>query len=194
MCIRDRSLAILDFAKAFDKVPHQRLPADLTTMGLEAHFTHGYHLSLPKECKRSCATERHPGEGKLHMAYHRVKFRLLTFLLSINDLPSKLQCTVSPFSDDCLLYAILVNPTSDAQLLQDDLYKLEEWQNLWQMQFNPKKCSIVCITLKKNQPLMNFRFSEKIQESECGLPSLLGCSVRQQVMLEGTYRICGRRC
>ena len=127
-CNDSVSLAILDFAKAFDKVPHQRLPADLTTMGLEAHFTHGYHLSLPKECKRSCATERHPGEGKLHMAYHRVKFRLLTFLLSINDLPSKLQCTVSPFSDDCLLYAILVNPTSDAQLLQDDLFKLEEWQ------------------------------------------------------------------
>ena len=59
-------------------------------MGLEAHFTHGYHLSLPKECKRLCATERHPAEGKLHMAYHRVKFRLLTFLLYINDLPSKL--------------------------------------------------------------------------------------------------------
>ena len=97
-------------------------------MGLEAHFTYGYHLSLPKECKRSCATEHHPAEGKLHMAYHRVKFRLLTFLFYINDLPSKLQCTVSPFSDDCLLYAILVNPTPDAQLLQDDLFKLEEWQ------------------------------------------------------------------
>ena len=119
--------------------------------------------------------------------------RRLTFLLCINDLPSKLQCTVRPFSDDCLLYAVLrwyytgrlqrrfsaqhrvatleqcchhskqcrknavmlwctknrrcessrvtsplVNPTSDAQLLQGDLFKPKEQQNLWQMQFNPK--------------------------------------------------------
>ena len=63
----------------------------------------------------------------------------LLVLLYINNLPSKLQCTVRLFVDDCLLYAILVNPTSDAQLL----HKLGEWQNLWQKQFNPKKCSIL---------------------------------------------------
>ena len=46
----------------------------------------------------------------------------LLFLLYINDLPSKLQCTVRLFVDDFFLYAILVNLTSDAQLL----HKLEE--------------------------------------------------------------------
>ena len=102
----------------------------------------------------------------------------LLFLLYINDLPSKLQCTVRLFADDFLLYAILVNPTSDAQLLQDDLCKLEEWQSLWQSlwqtQFNPKKCSTMCITLKKNLPPMNLRTNTR----ECDLPSLLGCPVR----------------
>ena len=97
----------------------------------------------------------------------------LLFLLYINDLPSKLQCTVRLFADDCLLYAILVNPTSDAQLLQDDLYKLEEWQSLWQMQFNPKKkCSTMCITLKKNLPPMNFRFSGQVLENVTSHPYL----------------------
>ena len=98
----------------------------------------------------------------------------LLFLLYINDLPSKLQCTVRLFADDCLLYAILVNPTSDAQLLQDDLYKLEEWQSL---QYG--KCSS---TLKSvpgrfffrgmHMPPMNFRFCGQVLENVTSHPYL----------------------
>ena len=99
-------------------------------------------------------------------------FRPLLFLLYINDLPSNLQCTVRLFADDGLLYALLVNPTSHDQLLQDDLYKLEEGQSLWQMRFNHKEFSTMCITLKKNLPPMNFRFCGQALENVTSHPYL----------------------
>ena len=64
----------------------------------------------------------------------------LLFLLYINDLPSKLQCTVRLFADDFFLYAILVNLTSDAQLL----HKLEEQNG---------KTYGKCILTLKNAPV-----------------------------------------
>jgi hypothetical protein len=51
----------------------------------------------------------------------------LLFLLYINDLPLDLQCKTRFLADDCLLYATIVNPTTDGQLLQNDLKKLELW-------------------------------------------------------------------
>ena len=47
-----------------------------------------------------------------------------------------------------------------------------EWQNLWQMQFNSKKCSSMCITLKKYLPPINFRFCGQILENVTSHPYL----------------------
>ena len=42
--------------------------------------------------------------------------------------------------------------------LQSDLYKLEQWQKTWQMKFNPTKCYIICISLKKDPPHRTYMF------------------------------------
>ena len=61
-------------------------------------------------------------------------------LLYINDLPNNLTSNVRLFADDCLLYQP-VKSDNDTSLLQNDLIKLEEWQNTWLMEFNPIKAS-----------------------------------------------------
>ena len=38
----------------------------------------------------------------------------------------------------------------DAEVLQDDLHKLEAWGALWGMRFNVKKCNILRISTKRN--------------------------------------------
>ena len=176
-CNNSVSLAILDFsqATAFDKVSHQRLLSKLDNYRIRGP-SHSWLSSFLTQRMQMVVCDGASSSAK------KVTFGvpqgtvlgLSLFLLYINDLPSKLQCTVRLFADDCLLCVILVNPTSDAQLLsiQNDLYKLEEWQNLWQMQFNPKKCSTMCITLKKHLPPINFRFCGQILENVTSHPYL----------------------
>ena len=73
----------------------------------------------------------------------------LLFLLYINDLPDMLTSTIRLFADDALLYREVTLP-SDARALQSDLKKLTDWQNTWQMQFNPSKCYVMHISTARN--------------------------------------------
>ncbi len=50
----------------------------------------------------------------------------------INNLPENLQSTVKLFADDALLYGVITSD-SDYDRLQDDLYKLEQWQDICTM-------------------------------------------------------------
>ena len=59
------------------------------------------------------------------------------------------------FADDALLYGI-VTSDADCDLLQSDLHRLESWQHLWHMEFNPSKCKIVTISHRINPPLRKY--------------------------------------
>ena len=52
----------------------------------------------------------------------------------------------------------MVVDDSDCDNLQDDLNKLEIWQHEWQMQFNPSKCNIICISNKQRPPQRTYSF------------------------------------
>ena len=77
----------------------------------------------------------------------------LLFLLYVNDLPFGLECQTRLFADDCLIY-MSVTSVADMDKLQSDLKKLE----LWQMEFNPEKCFIMCIFKKRNPPFREYTF------------------------------------
>ena len=49
------------------------------------------------------------------------------------------------FADDCLLYRT-IEGIPDQLALQSDLTKLQQWADLWGMQFNPGKCIILTIS------------------------------------------------
>ena len=73
---------------------------------------------------------------------------LLTY---VNDLPNRLHSEVKLFADDALLDPVLANDANCDQR-KEYLYKLEEWQHRWQMEFKPSKCKILCISTKQNPP------------------------------------------
>ena len=58
------------------------------------------------------------------------------------------------FADDCLLYRH-INSLADSHalqiFLQSDLNKLQKWESMWQMEFNPDKCEVLRITLNTNR-------------------------------------------
>ena len=91
----------------------------------------------------------------------------LLFLMYINDLPDGLNSTVRLFADDALLYGTIYCDEVTAAL-QDDLYRLEVWQQKRQMEFNPSKCKIMCFTTRKNPPKREHVFcGEILIEVEC---------------------------
>ena len=44
-----------------------------------------------------------------------------------------------------------VQSPADHHILQQDLFRLEKWASIWQMNFSPTKCYRLSITLKRSQ-------------------------------------------
>ena len=55
------------------------------------------------------------------------------------------------FADDTAMY-FAISSTTEGQVLQTDLACLEQWEKMWDMQFNPSKCQVLHIT-RKVKPL-----------------------------------------
>ena len=64
------------------------------------------------------------------------------FLIYINDLEDDISSKVFKFADDTTVFRKIINNT-DKQSLQDDLDKLVNWSEKWQMLLNFGKC--ICI-------------------------------------------------
>ena len=69
----------------------------------------------------------------------------ILFLIYINDLPDKTRSKVKLFADDTDIY-LAVSNLQDAQILQQDLDRLHEWELQWDMEFNPSKCVVIHVT------------------------------------------------
>ena len=133
-------MAILDFSKAFDKVPHKRLIHKLKYYGITGPISSWIENFLTETTQQvvingSASTPIQVTSG----VPQGTVLGPLFFLLYINDLPNNFTSNVRLFADDCLLY-LPVKSDNDTSLLQNDLLKLEEWQNTWPMKFNPTKC------------------------------------------------------
>ena len=69
----------------------------------------------------------------------------------INDLPNGLNSLALDFHDSLLYYGTICCD-EDVADLQDDLYRLEAWQQKWKMEFSLSKGKIMCFTTKKDTP------------------------------------------
>ena len=72
----------------------------------------------------------------------------LLFLLYINDIGIDLTSKIRLFADDSLLFGV-VKINADAQSLQENLSRLYEWADKWQMVLNPEKFYVLSISRKK---------------------------------------------
>ena len=145
---RNSHIVSFDFAKAFDKVPHNLLVCKLVS----------YKLNM-KICDwiKSWLKDRTSVVSVNNL--HSKKFQVLSgvpqgsvlgpllFLLFIEDMP----CNVK--YSDCRLYAddtLLCCADKNQAQLQEDVNALVVWSCNWGMKFNPKKC--VHMQLGKPQP------------------------------------------
>ena len=137
---------IMDFQKAFDKVPHQRLLLKLKRYGIRGK-THKWIESFLTQRKQRVVVDGEFSDWvKVESSVPQGTVTgPLDFLLFINDLPNGIESSVRLFADDCILYSTVAGP-EDVGRLQRDLDTLTTWQNKWQMAFNAQKCYVMRIS------------------------------------------------
>ena len=141
-------VAILDFSKAFDTVPHNKLLYKLETYGIRGNMHKWIYSFLCKRHMKVVVDGEHSDEAKVLSGVPQgTVLGPLLFLVHINDLPQSVTSNVRLFADDCLLYRKVKTP-KDQEILQEDLKHLEIWASNWGMKFNAKKCYILSVTNK----------------------------------------------
>ena len=123
-------VAILDFSKAFDTVPHRRLLAKLKHFGIRGDI-HSWITQFLQDRTQRVVVDGESSE-RVHVASGVPQGTVLgplLFLCYINDLPLHVDSHIRLFADDCLLYQTIRNH-GDHLLLQKDLDALTLDKNM----------------------------------------------------------------
>ena len=65
----------------------------------------------------------------------------------INEISAQLESPVRLFADNSVVYRE-IRSIEDTHTLQQDLFRLQEWADKWQVSFNVAKCKVLRITRK----------------------------------------------
>ena len=133
-------IILLDFANAFDKVPHTRLLHKLDHYGVRGSVKRWIESFLCHREQRVILDGVRSESAKVLAGVPQgTVLGPLLFLCFINDLPESIKSFQAKlFADDSLLFRVIKNDR-DRALLQKDLSALEHWENTWQMSFKVSK-------------------------------------------------------
>ena len=143
---KQTDVIIMDFAKAFDKVPHRRLLYKLGYYGIRGSI-HKWISSWLSERSQKVVLDGQASDPVpvLSGVPQGSVLGPVLFLIFINDLPDNIRSSVRLFAFNCVLYRNIKSPI-DCQILQDDLNSLSQWETDWQMKFNVTKCHSMRVT------------------------------------------------
>ena len=134
-------VGILDFSRAFDTVPHERLMGKLASCGIHGPINDWIRAFLTGRTMSVVVD----GEGSdtarvLSGVPQGTVLGPLLFLIYINDMPSQVSTGtyIRLFADDCLVYRE-IHTIQQQEILQHELLQLQKWADCWGMRFNPNK-------------------------------------------------------
>ena len=146
----------LDFAKAFDTVPHARLCHKLYSSGIGGNLLSWLEDFLRDRKQRVCVSGAHSEwENVLSGVPQGSVIGPTLFLVFINDLPDRISSNIQIFADDSKIYRH-IRSDLDLKALQDDLHAVEQWSLNWKMQYNTSKCQALRIgtsRMQDNRPI-----------------------------------------
>ena len=150
----------LDFQKAFDKVPHQRLLLKLKAHGIGDSITDWIEQWLTDRRQRVVVDgEVSNWKSVLSGVPQGSVLGPILFLIYINDLDDSITSNVLKFADDSKLFR-KVNTDGDKQHLQNDLDRLVKWSEKWQMLFNFGKCK--CLHTGHGNLNVNYKMGDTV--------------------------------
>ena len=173
----------LDFQKAFDKVPHQRLLLKLKAHGIGDSITYWIEQWLTDRRQRVVVGgEVSNWKSVLSGVPQGSVLGPILFLIYINDLDDSITSNVLKFADDTKLFR-KVNTDGDKQHLQNDLDRLVKWSEKWQMLFNFGKCK--CLHTGHGNLNVNYKMGDTvmgttIKEKDLGVTISADMKVSEQ--------------
>ncbi len=182
-CLNDWTLALdnkdnldaiyLDFAKAFDSVPHKRLLFKLKGLGIVGKALDWIGAFLHNRRQRVILRD---GTSRWENVISGIPqgsiLGPVLFLLYINDMPGKTTNNCKLFADDSKLYGV-ANTVEDCKLIQQDLNNLSVWSRQWLLRFNASKCTVMRMKNSSNQ--VDYKYSlDGVQLAECDTQKDLG--------------------
>ena len=146
--VDDRSpvnVVYLDYQKAFNKVPHQRLLLKLKAHGIGNDIINWIEKWLTHRRQRVIVDgEISNWKSVVSRVPQGSVLGPILFLIYINDLEDDISSKVLKFADDTKVFRKVTNDT-DKKNLQDDLGKLVRWSENWQKLLNFGKCKCIHI-------------------------------------------------
>ena len=173
----------LDFQKAFDKVPHQRLISKLKSHGMGNSIINWIEQWLKDRRQRVVVDgEVSSWKSVLSGVPQGSVLGPILLLVYINDLEEGVTGKILKFADDTKLFR-KVKEIGDKQNLQDDIDKLVKWSEKWQMLFNFGKCK--CLHTGSGNTGMNYEMggtilSKTVKEKDLGVTMNANMKVSEQ--------------
>ena len=135
----------LDFAKAFDTVPHSRLIGKLQAYGINGDLLKWIEAFLRDRSQvvKVNGEESFSAPVLSGIPQGSVLGPIL-FVLYINDLPDKINSDTLMFADDTKILRRIMSQ-EDSLELQKDVEELESWSDKWLLRFNIAKCHVLTV-------------------------------------------------
>jgi hypothetical protein len=134
---------LLDFAKAFDTVPHKRLLVKLKAYGFDGLLLKWIAAFLENRRQRIVQGDIISDWVKVYSGVPQGSvIAALLFALYINDLPKKLLNLTKLYADDTKVLSQLSSELC-ATNLQNDLDTVYKWSQTWLLLFNISKCVVM---------------------------------------------------
>nr|VZI50958.1 unnamed protein product [Spirometra erinaceieuropaei] len=133
----------IDSKKAFDSVPHQRLLYKLRNAGIRGRLLVWIQSFLAGRSQRVQVRRQQSSDVSVVSGVPQGSVLGPTlFLVFINDCVKNLDCDAILFADDIKLWKAVHN-AADADHLQANQNRLEDWSKRWLMPFNISKCNFL---------------------------------------------------
>ncbi len=142
----------LDFAKAFDTVPHRRLLGKLEAYGIEGDTLKWIKEFLYDRTQQVSVNGSESSSAPVLSGIPQgTVLGPILFVIYINDLLDNINSNGLMFADDTKIFR-RISSRDDSIELQSDITKLEKWSDLWLLRFNSDKCHVLTLGNFENIP------------------------------------------
>ena len=136
-------IAYMDFRKAFDAVPHERLLYKLNRYGINGKLHNWIRSFLTSRTQYVKINNSKSPEMPVSSGVPQGSvLGPMLFIYYINDLPEVCTVETKIYADDTKAFTP-IKEDNDRIRLQDTIDKMYEWTDRWQLHFNETKCKIL---------------------------------------------------